>query len=62
MDRIITGDAIAEFAEFLKESEKSSATVEKYTHDITRLRDWLNCETVTSKRISVNKFHNLKKV
>ena len=29
MDRIITGDTITEFAEFLKDYEKSPATVEK---------------------------------
>ena len=51
MDRIITGDTITEFTGFLKDSEKSPATVEKYTHDINRLMDWLNGETVTSERM-----------
>ena len=51
MDRIITGDTITEFAEFLKDYEKSPATVEKYTHDISRLMDWINGETLTSERM-----------
>ena len=48
MDRIITGDTITEFTGFLKDSEKSPATVEKYTHDINRLMDWLCGENVTA--------------
>lgn len=51
MDRIITGDTITEFAEFLKDYEKSPATVEKYTHDISRLMDWLNSGAVTAEKM-----------
>lgn len=51
MDRMINGEMIAKFTGFLKDSEKSPATVEKYTHDINRLMDWLNGETVTSERM-----------
>ena len=48
MDRIITCEMIAKFTGFLKDSEKSPATVEKYTHDIIQLMDWLCGENVTA--------------
>ena len=51
MERQITGEIIAQFAEHLEQLEKSPATVEKYTHDISRLMDWINGETLTSERM-----------
>ena len=51
MDRIITCEMIAKFTGFLKDSEKSPATVEKYTHDITHLMNRLCGENVTAEKI-----------
>ena len=51
MERQITSEIIAQFAGFLEQSEKSPATVEKYTHDISRLMDWLNGGTVTAEKM-----------
>ena len=51
MERQITSEIIAQFAGFLEQSEKSPATVEKYTHDIRRLMDWLNGGTVTAEKM-----------
>ena len=48
MDRMINGEMIAKFTGFLKDSEKSPATVEKYTHDITHLMNRLCGENVTA--------------
>lgn len=51
MERQITSEIIAQFAGFLEQSEKSPATVEKYTHDISRLMDWLNGGAVTAEKM-----------
>ena len=51
MERQITSEIIAQFAGFLEQSEKSPATVEKYTHDISRLMEWLNGEAVTAEKM-----------
>ena len=55
MERQITSEIIAQFAGFLEQSEKSPATVEKYTHDISRLMDWLNGGTVTAEKMREGK-------
>lgn len=51
-DRIITKELIASYVVYLREQEKSPATIQKYTHDLTSLCSYLN-GAVLSKTILI---------
>lgn len=51
MDRYITCDVIEGFEEFLYRAEKSAATVEKYSHDVRQLMNWLDGHGVTADKM-----------
>ncbi len=46
-DRVLTYDAITDYAFHLQEEEKSSATVQKYVHDLNAAVDYFNGSELT---------------
>lgn len=59
MDCILSESNIKDFAEFLKEEEKSVQTIKKYERDITALKEFLNGEQVSKEEIVKWKEHML---
>ena len=59
MDCILSESNIKDFAEFLKEEEKSVQTIKKYERDITALKKFLNGEQVSKEEIVKWKEHML---
>ena len=49
--RIINDNHITDFERYLKEEEKSGATLEKYIRDINMFRKWLNGAVIEKETV-----------
>ena len=55
--RIITSKMLDDYEKYLINEEKSSATRQKYLHDITEFRLWLNNQELTKNYVLLYKSH-----
>lgn len=56
-DHIITAERLAAYSRYLKQEERSPATLEKYLRDITAFSSWLDGRTVTKETVTSWKEH-----
>ena len=56
-ERVLSADILDDFKKYLILQEKSSATVQKYIHDVSAFANFVNGESITKETVIAYKNH-----